>query len=138
MQRREQLQALTLLACLCVGNALEASWTPNGEGPAPYSTKAREAMGMDPAAMAGQPAAAGGGTARLGLYSLAVVYLTNNWNVVIALQQLIMKLLAPFLKSASAAKAAQARAAAEATQAEAREARAARLAAKRKSASKAK
>jgi hypothetical protein len=66
------------------------------------------------------------------MYSLAVVYLTNNWNVVIALQRIIMKLLEPFLKAAGAAKAAKERASLEAVQAEAREARAKRLAAKRK------
>ena len=130
--RASQLRAAALLACMCASSALEASWTPNGEGPAPYSTKARQAMGMDPAAMAGTLAAAGGGTARLGMYSLAVVYLTNNWNVVIALQRIIMKLLEPFLKAAGAAKAAKECASLEAVQAEAREARAKRLAAKRK------
>jgi hypothetical protein len=44
-----------LVACLLAGcEALEAKWTPNGEAPAPFSTKARQEMGMDPAAFAGQ------------------------------------------------------------------------------------
>ena len=34
--------------------ALDAKWTPNGEAPAPFSTKARQQTGMNPAAFAGQ------------------------------------------------------------------------------------
>ena len=103
-------------------------WTPNGEGPAPFSTKQREAMGVPPDAMAGQPAAPSGGTFGLGLGALIVVYFTNNWNVVIALQGVLSKLLGPIMGAAAAKQASRARATNAAQAAQARSARLSRMA----------
>ena len=44
---------------LTLRGGLDAKWTPNGEAPAPFSTKARQDMGIDPAAFAGQTQAPG-------------------------------------------------------------------------------
>ena len=113
-------------------------WTPNGEAPAPYSTKARQQMGMDPQAMAGMmgqaggaapPAAVPGATMKFNLAALVVMYLTNNWKLVIALQEIVMKLLKPFLDMYNAQQVAKEKAAAAAATAAAREARLRRLSA---------
>jgi hypothetical protein len=48
------LARLLLASCLLGAGALDAKWTPNGEAPAPFSTKARQEMGIDPTAFAGQ------------------------------------------------------------------------------------
>lgn len=100
------LVVVLLLAVLTCAAGLEAKWTPNGEAPAPYSTKARQAMGMDPAAMAGMAGAAAapvspGGTLKFNLGCLLVVYLCNNWKIVLAVQELVVR--------AVPARAAQAR-----------------------------
>merc|ERR1719261_2423555 len=117
--------ALLLCCALCSSLALDMKWTPNGEGPAPFSKNAREQMGMDPAAMAGEPAAAqGGGTMKLRLGALLVVYFTNNWNVVIALQGALQRLMGPMLLASASKGAAKAKAADAAA---AKRARAARL-----------
>lgn len=52
-----RLLAVTLVAST---SALDAKWTPNGEAPAPFSTNARQQMGMDPAAMAAGAVPPGG------------------------------------------------------------------------------
>merc|ERR1719152_890430 len=97
--------AASLPTLLALRGGLDAKWTPNGEAPAPYSAKARQQMGMDPQAMAQAmggaggaqaPAAAPGATLRFSLASLIVMYLTNNWKLMIALQDFVMKLLQPF------------------------------------------
>lgn len=107
--------------------ALDMKWTPNGEGPAPFSTKQREAMGMDPSAMMGgqpgQPEGPQGGTLTLGLGALLVVYITNNWLLVQPLMNVLQGLLGPLLGAAAAPKATRAKPSA----AEAQKARAARL-----------
>ena len=46
-----------LLSLYKLRGGLDAKWTPNGEAPAPYSTNARQQMGMDPQAMAGMAGA---------------------------------------------------------------------------------
>ena len=121
--------ALLLCCALCSSLALDMKWTPNGEGPAPFSKNAREQMGMDPAAMAGEPAAAqGGGTMKLGLGALLVVYFTNNWNVVIALQGALQRLMGPMLLASASKGAAKAKAADAAAAKRARAARLSRLA----------
>ena len=126
-----------LISLLALRGGLDAKWTPNGEAPAPYSTNARQQMGMDPQAMAGAMGGAGGApqapppapgaTLRFSLCSLLVVYLANNWKLVLALQDVILKLLAPFLNAAEARKEVAAKEAARAAAATARAARAARL-----------
>ncbi|KAL3913382.1 MAG: hypothetical protein SGPRY_007999, partial [Prymnesium sp.] len=101
--------ALLLVGCICCG-AIDMKWTPNGEAPAPFSTKARQQMGIDPQAFAGgtSPATGGGSTLRFNLAMLLSIYLANNWKVVLALQQLLQSLIAPFLGSLSARSAAAA------------------------------
>jgi hypothetical protein len=139
--------AASMPALLALRGGLDAKWTPNGEAPAPYSTNARQQMGMDPeqmAQMAGAgaggaqaPAAAPGATLRFSLLSLAIIYLTNNWKLVDGLWAFIMKLLQPLLSSMDARREAQAKAtAAEAAKA-ARAARLARLSATKAKASSA-
>jgi hypothetical protein len=105
---------------------LDATWTPNGEGPAPFSTKARQEMGMDPTAMAGGATTGAGGGLQMGSVMLLVMYLANNWNVALAVQAFIMKLLAPLINSISARQKAnqlQAAAAAKKARLAARKAR---------------
>ena len=122
--------ALLLCCALCSSLALDMKWTPNGEGPAPFSKNAREEMGMDPAAMAGEPAAAqgGGGTLQLGLGALLVVYFTNNWNVVLALQGALQRLMGPMLLASASKGAAKVQATDAAAAKRARAARLSRLA----------
>ena len=81
---------------------------------------------MDPAAMAGQPAAArgGGGTLGMGLGALLVVYFTNNWNVVLALQRAMQRLLGSLLLASASKSVARAQ---TTDAAAAKRARAARL-----------
>ena len=124
--------AFALLVSWCA--AIDMKWTPNGEAPAPYSTKAREAMGMDPAAMAGlqqagqkAPLAPPGATLPFTLGCLLIAYIANNWKVALALQEMIMIVLRPFFKQMEAKKAASLKAAELASQAQARRARAERL-----------
>ena len=123
------LLATTLLLPSC--SALDVKWTPNGEAPAPYSTNARAKMGMDPAAMAGQAAGAPltppGAGLPFTIGALVMVYFANNWKVMIALQEMIMVLLRPFLKAMDARKEAQEQLSQKAAQAAARRARAERL-----------
>lgn len=125
-----RLVALLLCCALCSSLALDMKWTPNGEGPAPFSKNAREEMGMDPAAMAGEPAAAqgGGGTLQLGLGALLVVYFTNNWNVVLALQGALQRLMGPMLLASASKGAAKVQATDAAAAKRARAARLSRLA----------
>jgi hypothetical protein len=94
-------RVVAFAACCSVCAAIDMKWTPNGEGPAPFSTKARQQMGVDPAAMAGQAQAQGapGGGLGFSLGMLAVIYLSNNWKIVMALQHLVMQFLAPFLQA---------------------------------------
>ena len=123
------------LALLALRGGLDAKWTPNGEAPAPYSTNARQQMGMDQQAMAGMaaggagaaPAPAPGATLHFNLIALLVMYICNNWKVVIALQEMIMKLLSPVTGAIGVRKELQAKQAASAAAATAREARLARL-----------
>lgn len=66
-------------------------------------------MGIDPAAFAGQNAAhrgASGGSIGFSISMLLVVYLANNWKVVIALQQLLMHLIDPLIQANRARQAA--------------------------------
>ena len=114
----------------CVG--LDAKWTPNGEAPAPFSTNARQQMGIDPAAFAGQttaqqPLQVPGATLRFNLVTLVAVYLANNWKLVLAVQDIVMKLLQPFLSAQTQRKEAQAEAARLDSVAAARKARLERL-----------
>merc|ERR1719291_539445 len=89
---------LALGSCCVLARALDMKWTPNGEAPAPFSTRAREQMGMDPSAFAGaEPSAAPGSTLRLGVAMLAAIYFANNWNVVIAMQAVFSRLIDPLL-----------------------------------------
>ena len=72
---------LLIAMCVCTCAALDAKWTPNGEAPAPFSTKAREAMGMDPTAFAGQAGNAvvpKGAMLQLTLGALLAMYISNN------------------------------------------------------------
>jgi len=126
------LVVVLLLAVLTCAAGLEAKWTPNGEAPAPYSTKARQAMGMDPAAMAGMAGAAAapvspGGTLKFNLGCLLVVYLCNNWKIVLAVQELVLKLLRPTLAARDAKRDAAERQATIKSTATARKARLERL-----------
>ena len=73
-----------------------------------------------------QAAAAGSGMS-FSLSMLAVVYFANNWKMVLALQNMIMQLLAPFLQARSAASAARSARVQAAQQDEARRARLERL-----------
>ena len=66
--------------------------------------------------------------ARLGLGALVVVYFTNNWNVVLALQGVLSKLLGPMMGAAAAKQASRARATNAAQAAQARSARLSRMA----------
>mmetsp|Transcript_88143 Transcript_88143/g.121586 ORF Transcript_88143/g.121586 Transcript_88143/m.121586 type:complete len:155 (+) Transcript_88143:50-514(+) len=121
---------------LRIRGGLDATWTPNGEGPAPFSTKARQQMGMDPSAMAGAPATGAGGGLQMGIIMLVVMYLANNWKVALAFQSFVKQLLTPVLKSMSARKEAgemKAAAAAKRAEAAARKARRQAAAAKAKS-----
>lgn len=120
---------LLALGCVAACGAIDMKWTPNGEGPAPFSTNARQQMGMDPAAMAGgAPAAPVGGGLQFGVGALFVMYLANNWKVVVALQKVLGSLLAPLL-GAAASRRDQAEQLAAAKKAEAaRRARVERLA----------
>ena len=120
-------------AAVCAG--LEAKWTPNGEAPAPFSQKARQEMGMDPQAFAGQagaPIAMKGATTKLNMNMLMVMYLSNNWKLVLALQEFLLKLLKPFIDSMGARREQQEKAAAAASEAAARKARLKRLKAQAK------
>ena len=85
---------------------------------------------MDPAAMAGEPVAAqgGGGTLQLGLGALLVVYFTNNWNVVLALQGALQRLMGPMLLASASKGAAKVQATDAAAAKRARAARLSRLA----------
>lgn len=65
------------------------------------------------------------------LRSQVMVYFANNWKVMIALQEMIMVLLRPFLKAMDARKVAQERHSQQVAQAAARRARAERLTKKR-------
>ena len=116
------------VALLRLRGGIEATWTPNGEAPAPFSTRARQQMGMDPGAMAGgaQPGPGGGGS-RLGLSMAAVIYLCNNWTIAVALRALLMKLLAPLLKALGSRRQAAAQQAQAAAKKQALAARKARL-----------
>ena len=89
-------------------------------------------MGMDPSAFAGQatgqPLVPPKGVGlRFNTGALLVMYLTNNWKVVIALQQLILKLLAPFIGAMDQRRVAQEKAAKAASLDAARQARISRL-----------
>lgn len=129
VERGRTWLASWLLVCIAGSSALDVKWTPNGEAPAPFSTKARQQMGMDPAAMAGQasrPAVRPKGVAvRYTLGALAMMYIANNWKMVLVLQDMVMKLLEPFL---NARKATQAAATQQETQAQKEAARKARIA----------
>lgn len=120
------------MLALSFSAALDMKWTPNGEGPAPFSTKQREAMGVDPSAMGGQPGqqpeATQGGTLTLGLGALLVVYFTNNWLRVQPLMDVLQGLLGPLLGAAAAPKPARAKAASAKDAQKARAARLSRLA----------
>ena len=124
-----------LLGCSCaLCGAIDMKWTPNGEGPAPFSTKAREQMGMDPGAFAGQTQAPAAPTKRgmlgFNLAMLLSIYMANNWKIVLAVSNVLKGLVAPFIGAAAARKAAAA-AATERLQLEAaRQARLERLKAK--------
>ena len=132
--------ALVLVALASRALALDAKWTPaegTGDGPAPYSTKAREAMGIDPAQMAGGGQAAApkpGGTAGLFLSMMGVIYFANNWKIAESLMNVGMGLAAPFLAQRAAAAEAAVAAENKARMARVREARASRLAADAKKA----
>ena len=65
---------------------------------------------------------------KLGLGALLVVYFTNNWNVVIALQGALQRLMGPMLLASSSKGAAKAKAADAAAAKRARAARLSRLA----------
>ena len=127
------MRGLVLACCACYAMALDAKWTPNGEAPAPFSTKARQDMGIDPAAFAGQTQAQGaplqvpGALLRFNLGALFVVYLANNWKIVLAVQEFIMKLVQPMLDSKAQQKEAQAEALRLESVAAARKARVSRL-----------
>ncbi|KAL1514565.1 hypothetical protein AB1Y20_003659 [Prymnesium parvum] len=100
-----------LVACfLCPPcEAIDMKWTPNGEGPAPFSTKARQQMGMDPGAFAGQTAVAPkSGMLGFSLGMLLSIYLANNWKVVMAVQALVQSLIAPLISSVNSRRAAAA------------------------------
>ena len=130
------LRTLLLLSVATACAGIDMKWTPNGEAPAPFSTNARNAMGMDPAAFAGQAQAAPltppGGGLQLSIGALIVVYLANNWKVFLALQEMVLTMMKPFLQAAGDKKAAAERLSLAESQAEARKARAARLSAKAK------
>ena len=123
-----------MLACMLPAVlSLDAKWTPNGEAPAPFSTKARQQMGMDPAAFAGQAAAGAplvppGTMMKFNLLALLIMYITNNWKMVIAVQDIVLKALQPFLNAAEQKKAAKAREVQAKAKAAARSARLDRLA----------
>merc|ERR1712087_934251 len=89
------MRSALVLATVACGAALDMKWTPNGEAPLPFSTKAREQMGVDPAAFAGSQQRLSGGTVGLGLSSLAIISLTNNWNIVLMLHELVRQMLQP-------------------------------------------
>ena len=115
------------------------------EAPAPGAATALLALrggqmppGMDPQQMAqmgggGMPGQqqgtppAPGATLKFNLMALFVVYLANNWKLVLVVQDIILKMLSPFLNSAAARKEEQAKVAAADAAAAARRARAARL-----------
>ena len=124
------LRLVAALGLCALAGALDAKWTPNGEAPAPFSTKAREQMGIDPSQFAGgapAPASGGGSTLKLGMGMLAAIYLANNWNVAVALQGFLLKLLGPLLASMRDSQAQKARAADAALADDVRKARASRL-----------
>ena len=123
-----------LLSLYKLRGGLDAKWTPNGEAPAPYSTNARQQMGMDPQAMAGMaggqqgaPAQAPGAAFKFSLLALLVMYICNNYKIVEAVQEIVMKLLKPFLDAKAAKEEAAAKQDAADAAAAARKARAARL-----------
>jgi hypothetical protein len=123
---------VALIVALAPSFALDAKWTPNGEAPAPFSTNARQQMGIDPSAFAGQargpPAVPPKGVGlQFNAGALLVMYLTNNWKVVIALQQIILKLLQPFIGAMDQRRDAQEKASKAATAEAARQARLSRL-----------
>uniref|UniRef100_A0A7S0JH44 Uncharacterized protein n=1 Tax=Calcidiscus leptoporus TaxID=127549 RepID=A0A7S0JH44_9EUKA len=125
------MRVMLALCAVCGIVALDVKWTPNGEAPAPFSKKAREQMGIDPSSFAGgaQPVARGS-TLRLGVGALVVMYVTHNWNAVLALQAFVLKLIEPLVKAIRSSKEQKQRAL-EAAQAEkARLARVNRLKAK--------
>lgn len=127
---RAVLALLCWAVCFC--EALDAKWTPNGEAPAPFSTNARNAMGIDPAAFADGTTAGAppkGAALRFNVGALLIVYLANNWKAVVALQEMILKLLGPLLGASAARSEAAAKLSSDAAKAAARKARVARLAA---------
>eukprot|EP00325_Prymnesiales_sp_UTEX-LB-985_P026815 CAMPEP_0174722486 /NCGR_PEP_ID=MMETSP1094-20130205/38579_1 /TAXON_ID=156173 /ORGANISM="Chrysochromulina brevifilum, Strain UTEX LB 985" /LENGTH=133 /DNA_ID=CAMNT_0015923355 /DNA_START=67 /DNA_END=468 /DNA_ORIENTATION=+ len=126
---RSVLLMMSLAACV----AIDMKWSPNGEAPAPFSTNARKAAGIDPAAFAGQtqaPLTPPGSSLQLTLGALIVVYLTNNWKLVLALQEVLLGMLKPFFKSMEDRKVRSESLSLAQSQAEARKARAARARAK--------
>jgi hypothetical protein len=66
-------------------------------------------------------------TPRLALLAQVIVYLANNWKLVLALQEFVLGILKPLLNAQEAKKEQAARSEAAAAQAKARKARAARL-----------
>ena len=95
---------LVLVGVACVSvHAIDMKWTPNGEGPAPFSTKARQQMGIDPQSFAQAPNIKSV-TTRMGLASLAVMYVTNNWCIVLALRDWLTRLFEPIFRAMRAQK----------------------------------
>mmetsp|Transcript_44057 Transcript_44057/g.115776 ORF Transcript_44057/g.115776 Transcript_44057/m.115776 type:complete len:143 (-) Transcript_44057:134-562(-) len=134
---RLEWRVLSFALVVSLTTALDAKWTPNGEAPAPFSTKARQEMGIDPAAFAGQAGSPvtppGGGSLQLTLGSLLVVYLANNWKIVLALQEFILAMLKPFFSAQDLKREKAEQAEVVAAAAAARTARAARLSKTKKS-----
>lgn len=127
---RHVLSLLCCAASLC--GAIDAKWTPNGEAPAPFSTNARNAMGIDPQAFADGTTAGApprGSALRFNVGALLIIYLTNNWKMVLALQEMVLKVVGPFLGMQAARSEAASKASSDAAKAAARKARLARLAA---------
>ena len=126
-----------LAPLLALRGGLDAKWTANGEAPAPYSTNARQQMGMDPQQMAGMMGGAGGAPQAppqapgalltFSLLSLLVMYIMNNWKLVEGVQDFVMKVISPFTGAMEAKREAEAKAAAAADKEAARKARVARL-----------
>jgi len=88
-------------------------------------------MGVDPAAFAGQaqaPLTPPGSSLQLTLGALIVVYLANNWKIVLALQDVLMVALKPLFKTMEDRKVQKEALSVAQSQADARKARAARLA----------
>lgn len=131
--RLAMLRTCVVAWLLGAAAALEPKWTPNGDAPAPYSTRARQQMGMDPGAMAGAPQASGKplvpakSAAPFAFGALLIIYICNNWKVVEALQALVLQLIEPFLAASRAKQTADAQTAKEGAAVAARKARLARL-----------